>query len=390
MKTITILNSVKSRYFMLVACVTLLWGASACSNEEFGMEVPEAEKEWTKQELIEQALSRMPQTRSAHSNMPVEMITVNKTVTLKFLAVENMKINWGDYTSTTTRGGEISHSYSDNSASHVIYIDGSAEKIVTLEISDNGLIHLDLYTPKLYYLDCSNNYLDSLHVNSCPGLSTIKAQNNDLVSIDVTQTSKLLALQINNNRLRKIDVSNNLDLTTLEIKNNRIADIDLTNNIDLFHLAIGNQPIATINDCPINDTSFSIFPTLITLDISGIPLQALDLSKNPKVKELNISETDITQLDVLDLQIESLRASYSRLTNLLCDKESLKNLYDLRIERTPFENNAGYIKNLVTILPFRNLPDQYGTVIQGTLYTYSQQINNYASYLFDHNWIINP
>ncbi len=375
---------------MLVACVTLLWGASACSNEEFGMEVPEAEKEWTKQELIEQALSRMPQTRSAHSNMPVEMITVNKTVTLKFLAVENMKINWGDYTSTTTRGGEISHSYSDNSASHVIYIDGSAEKIVTLEISDNGLIHLDLYTPKLYYLDCSNNYLDSLHVNSCPGLSTIKAQNNDLVSIDVTQTSKLLALQINNNRLRKIDVSNNLDLTTLEIKNNRIADIDLTNNIDLFHLAIGNQPIATINDCPINDTSFSIFPTLITLDISGIPLQALDLSKNPKVKELNISETDITQLDVLDLQIESLRASYSRLTNLLCDKESLKNLYDLRIERTPFENNAGYIKNLVTILPFRNLPDQYGTVIQGTLYTYSQQINNYASYLFDHNWIINP
>ena len=179
-------------------------------------------------------------------------------------------------------------------------------------------------------------------------------------------------------------------MTTLEIKNNRTADIDLTNNIDLFHLAIGNQPIATINDCPINDTSFSIFPTLITLDISGIPLQALDLSKNPKVKELNISETDITQLDVLDLQIESLRASYSRLTNLLCDKESLKNLYDLRIERTPFENNAGYIKNLVTILPFRNLPDQYGTVIQGTLYTYSQQINNYASYLFDHNWIINP
>ncbi len=392
MKTCSILSSVKSRYFMLVVCATLLLGATACSNEEFGIEVPEVKKEWTKQELIEQALSRIPQTRSAHSNMPIEMITVNKTVTFKFLAVENMEIHWGDETPyTITRGGEISHSYSDNLPSHAIRINGSAEKIVTLEISDNGLIYLDLYTPKLYYLDCSNNYLDSLHVNSCPGLSTIKAQNNDLVFIDVTQASKLLALQINNNRLRKIDVSNNPDLTTLEIKNNRIADIDLTNNIDLFHLAIGNQPIATINDCPINDTSFSIFPTLITLDISGIPLQALDLSKNPKVKELNISETDITQLDVLDLQIESLRASYSRLTNLLCDRESLKNLYDLRIERTPFENNAGYIKNLVTILPFRNLPDQYGTVIQGVLYTYSQHISKSdASYLFDHNWIINP
>lgn len=377
---------------MLVACVILLSGVTACSSEEFGMEVPEVQKEWTKQELIEQALSRMPQTRSAHSDMPVEMITVNKTVTLKFLAVENMEIHWGDETpNTTTRGGEISHSYSDNLPSHAIRIDGSSEKILTLEISDNGLIYLDFYVPKLHYLDCSNNYLDSLHVNSCPGLSTIRAQNNDLTSIDVTQASKLLALQINNNRLRKIDVSNNPDLATLEIKNNRIADIDLTNNIDLLHLAIGDQPIATINDCPINDTIFSFFPTLITLDISGIPLQALDLSKNPRVKYLNISETDITQLDILDLRIESLCASYSRLTNLLCDRESLKNLYDLRIERTPFENNAGYIKDLVGFLPDRSQRDQYGTVIQGTLYTYSQHISKSdASYLFDHNWIINP
>ena len=91
MKTITILNSMKSGYFMLVVCAILLLGATACSNEEFGMEVPEAEKEWTKQELIEQALSRMPQTRSAKH--PAQMITIKDTVSIKCNASEEMTIN---------------------------------------------------------------------------------------------------------------------------------------------------------------------------------------------------------------------------------------------------------------------------------------------------------
>ena len=122
----------------------------------------------------------------------------------------------------------------------------------------------------------------------------------------------------------------------------------------------------------------------------GNPFQALDLSKNPRVKELNISETDITQLDILNLQIESLRASHSRLTNLFCDRASLKNLYDLRIERTPFENNHKSLSDLVDILPDRSEADPFGRVIQGTLYTYSKEINNYASYLLSWNWVINP
>lgn len=153
---------------------------------------------------------------------------------------------------------------------------------------------------------------------------------------------------------------------------------------------LGNQPITTINKRPISYASFSIFPILIALDISGIPFQALDLSKNPRVKELNISETDITQLDILNLQIESLRASHSRLTNLFCDRASLKNLYDLRIERTPFENNHKSLSDLVDILPDRSEADPFGRVIQGTLYTYSKEINNYASYLLSWNWVINP
>ena len=134
MKTFSILNSMKSGYFMLVVCVTLLLGASACGHEEFRIEIPEVKKEWTKQELIEQALSRMPQTRSAHPNMPIKMVTINKTVTLKFLAFENMEINWGDLTDTTFIGDEISHSYSDNLPSHTIRINGPAEEIMALEI----------------------------------------------------------------------------------------------------------------------------------------------------------------------------------------------------------------------------------------------------------------
>ncbi len=390
MKTITILNSMKSGYFMLVTCATLLFGVSACSSEEFGMEVPEVKKEWTKQELIEQALSRMPQTRGAHSDILIKMVTINKTVTLKFLAFENMEIEWGDFTDTTFIGDEISHSYSDSLPSHAIYISGPAEEIETLEANDNGLIYLDIHAPGLYYLDCSNNHLDSLQASSCPALSTINVENNDLVYIDITQTPNLMALRANNNRLRKIDVSKNLDFHTLELKNNRITDIDLTHNTNLCYIMLGNQPITTINKRPISYASFSIFPFLTALDISGIPFQSLDLSKNPKVKELNISETDITQLDVLDLQIESLRVSHSRLTNLFCNEANFENLYDLRIERTPLENNRKSLEDLVKLLPDRRDPDPFGRIIQGTLYTYSERINEYASHLLSWNWVINP
>ena len=44
MKTFSILNSMKSGYFMLVVCVTLLLGASACGHEEFRIEIPEVKK----------------------------------------------------------------------------------------------------------------------------------------------------------------------------------------------------------------------------------------------------------------------------------------------------------------------------------------------------------
>ena len=84
---------------MLVACVTLLSGVTACSHEEFGVETPKVKKEWTKQELIEQARNRAVRTRVT-SPFPITMTTINKTVTFKCLTLKPMTIDWGDGTSS--------------------------------------------------------------------------------------------------------------------------------------------------------------------------------------------------------------------------------------------------------------------------------------------------
>lgn len=76
-----------------------------------------------------------------------------------------------------------------------------------------------------------------------------------------------------------------------------------------------------------------------------------------------------------------LYASYSELTDLEYTSNNLSKLLDLRIERTPLENDDQKIWDLIT-----SLKDRQGNPSL-TLSTYSFVINNLA---LPNNWIINP
>ncbi len=68
-KAIKYLSGMKSRCFMLLTCLILLVSATSCSNDNFETNLPDEPKQlsksellqkYSKAELIEQALSRMP------------------------------------------------------------------------------------------------------------------------------------------------------------------------------------------------------------------------------------------------------------------------------------------------------------------------------------------
>lgn len=393
-KTMLDLNGIKSKCFMLMIVLSLLLGATSCSNEEFEDNVPDQPKELSKAELIEAALSQILRTR-ANAPMPVVMATTKTTVAIQCTTTEEMTIHWGDNsTNLITKNGSHSftHTYSDDGL-HVIYLEGSNQAIKDLVVPYNDLILLDVMNnTELEYLSCNDNQLgDQLNLTGCPKLRSIYATNNVLSSINITDSPQLKVLGVSNNQLTHIDLSKNPNLSALFIGTNKITDLDLSNNTALSVISLYKLPLNTLNNHLINDTSFANFPRLQELDIAYTPFDSLDLSYNPLILSINISGTAITQLDISSLQIQDLYATNSKLTNLIYTSNSLLHTYAFYIEGTPFETLSSKLFSFLTALPDRSVPNQDGWIREGELYTNSLAlVTPFLSYLTARNWVVNP
>lgn len=394
-KTMIYLNSMKSRCFMLVACVILVLGVTSCNNNDFESIAPDEQKELSNAELIEQALSRIPQTR-ANPPFPVVMVTEKQTVTVQCLATEDIVINWGDYSTTQVMKNTsvaYTHTYSGVQPPYVIFLQASNQAIKKLYVYGNELTSLDVKNnTELEYLDCIGNHLPALDLTGCSNLKEIWASGNNLSSIDVSHLLHLELLLLHDNQLTDIDLSKNLNLHRLEIGYNQITDLDLVKNTALKDISLSGLSVNTINNLPINSTSFAVFSQLERLDISRTPFTVLDLSSNPLVSRLDISGTAITQLDISNLQIEVLIAAFSDLTNLIYTPNSLLYAYELNLRDTPFEMLQSNLISLFTsALPDRNMPCKNGQIMQGRMQTNSSQmLTPWLPYLTGKNWVVIP
>ena len=378
---------------MLFACLALMASITSCSGDYFEEDLPEKSKQLSKAELIEWALSRMPQTRAAEP-FPVMMVTTNEVVSITFHVTESATIYWGDgektilypYVSSTE-----THTYYDNELVHAMYLEASNEAIETLWVNRAGLIFLDVANnTNLSCLQCTENDLDYLNLTGCPNLQIIMASENNLSSIDLTHSPHLNELYLGENQLTDIDVSKNLELQDLYLYRNPITDLDLTKNIALENLSLEGVPIQTINNLPIGGKCFAMNPNLKSINIASTSFTSLDLSDNPLVTNINIFASSVTQLDILQLQIVWLFARYSQLTNL---KYTLNNLTPfceyIDIANTPFEKNRTNVYSLIASLPDRNKPNKSGYIQQGRLGTTSlEYVTPFLTPLKDKNWVV--
>ncbi len=435
MKKVICLSSMKFRCLMLLACLILLVGVTSCSSDEFETNLPEEPKQlskaellqkYSKAELIEQALSRMPKTRA--NNNRFEMVTIKDSVCIQLSTTETIWIQWTDEEGVAVTAGsnvEKKYKFTDGYSSHCIYIEGTKEAIQSLTIDNNELISLKIYSNEnLVILSCVNNHLDELDLpNECQALQVLHVSNNELSALEVTHIPLLYHLYAENNQLTYLDVSGNSNLFQLMLGNNKITaiklsvnlsalnlsgnpieNIDLSNNPNLINIDVSftsitnldlrNNPnlllvslegllLDTINDHPICDTSFSMFPKLFILNVASTPFTLLDLSKNTMLYAVDISGSAITKLDISDIRVQKLYATRSKLTNLIWGEDGLDNLFEVRIERTPFEKDWDRLEPFISALPRRS------ETSPGHLYTYSPNMKEITDRLKPRNWLIN-
>ncbi|MDE5610992.1 MAG: hypothetical protein K2I90_03125 [Odoribacter sp.] len=412
---------------MLLACLSLLLATTSCNNDELEFNEPQTPKQYTKAELIEQALSRMPKTRAGASL--VVMASLKKTATIRCVATADIEVQWAaDTIIRIPQGSELdyTHTFSDNNPSHGIVLSGDRQAIKKLIVDDNDLISLNVSENfNLSFLSCMNNHLEKINLSYCSKLQELYISNNEFASIDIAPFSNLTTFEAEHNLLTELNISENERLDVVYLGYNQIKDIDFSKNPYLYILSVRNNPISslrldqntglmyidasytaitdfdlsknrelifillestpikTLNNQPINKADFSFSRPLAELNIAYTSFDSLDISRNIHLYDLDISGTNITQLDISNSQISRLCATRSKLTNLTWGLFGFDFLYELHIENTPLEKNYTNMEYIGYALPNRN------GKTPGHIYTYSPYANVLYTIVSAKNWLIN-
>jgi len=125
---------------------------------------------------------------------------------------------------------------------NLTYIDLSNNLFLeVLEIHNNNLPSLDFFGQDLLRLDCSNNQITNLLLDSM-SLTTLNIGGNPITNFDATLHPDLETLHIYGTYIYSIDLSQNPNLEFLSISGENLFSLDLSNNSQLtFFDSWGNS-----------------------------------------------------------------------------------------------------------------------------------------------------
>ncbi|MBR6323177.1 MAG: S-layer homology domain-containing protein [Lachnospiraceae bacterium] len=130
--------------------------------------------------------------------------------------------------------------------------------------------------PKLYHLDCRENYLTKMTVKYC-ALTYLCCAGNSLTALDVSTQTLLESLECPMNKIASLNLSSNTELTTLECGNNQIESLDLTKCTKLQFLYCYQNKLTSLN--------ISNCKKLTSFVCHGNNLQRVDISDIPGLYE---------------------------------------------------------------------------------------------------------
>ncbi|MBR5091513.1 MAG: fibronectin type III domain-containing protein, partial [Ruminiclostridium sp.] len=157
----------------------------------------------------------------------------------------------------------------------------------------NHLTEMDLsHNPELVGIWCSFNDFTDLDFSDCPDLEWVYCFNCDLKTLNVRNNPKLAYLECNANPdLKELDLSQNRLLENLFASNCGLTSLDLSNNPELCDLT------AFYNDLEYVDVSKNT--KMKRLDIwHNERLKNIDVSNMKDLEYLNVAWTDMSEIDV--------------------------------------------------------------------------------------------
>ena len=159
--------------------------------------------------------------------------------------------------------------------------------LTTLNVSKNfKLTHMNLgilLGLNLEEVNCSNNKITNIVMDSVGELVKFDCSNNDLMTLDVSQCFKLKELNCSGNQLMELDVGNQTQLTQLDCSNNKLTELNVKQNGGLTSLIC-------------NDNQ----------------LKSLDLSKNNSLSNLNCAKNRLACVDFSHMIGSTINADGNR------------------------------------------------------------------------------
>ena len=217
--------------------------------------------------------------------------------------------------------------------------------------------------PNLKIIDGGESKIDGLNVTNCPKLENLQCFGWRIKSLNLTQNKNLTALNCDGDTLSELDLSQNTKLKYLEIYRTKISKIDVSLFKDLIVLSCGETNVSELNftnncnnllvlQCQglinINTLDLAQKPYLTNLLCNGIYLPNLDISKNTKLKEIQVVNTQMKKLDIsLYPNLEVLDCSGTKISKLNftnnCDSLKKINCQGLNIDTLDLSNKPKLI-----------------------------------------------
>jgi len=214
--------------------------------------------------------------------------------------------------------------YLNGSYNNVSEIDLSqCPNLTRLDMRYNSLTEINL-TPvsDLTHIWVFDNNISSLDVTPCPKIEMVSVRSNGMSELLLPATDKLSGLHVNDNPFDDADyigwdIPSRSGLEALNISNTNITDVDVTNNPKLKELQVngissidsidvsnnGDLESLYINETTITSVDLSKNPKLGRLHAISVPLVTLDLKANPKIQYLFVNGCSIASLDISKTQI---------------------------------------------------------------------------------------
>lgn len=137
---------------------------------------------------------------------------------------------------------------SNNRLTHMNLGRRSGLNLEEVDCSNNNITKIVMDSVgELVKFDCSNNELMALDVSRCYQLKQLNCSVNQLVELDVKNQTNLTLLDCHHNELTELDVSWNRNLASLTCDGNQLTTLDLSKNNSLSHLSCAENRLACVD-----------------------------------------------------------------------------------------------------------------------------------------------